>query len=84
MENVKSAKTGTGPTVKEEKMPIKYCPDGLTIRELKAFICNMPDQNGYEEDYEVWLQSGDGMSRICTSISSLNQGDILLEYEGGD
>ena len=58
--------------------------NGITIRELKQYIANLPEQNEAGDDYEVWLQSGEGVSSVCTSIQLLNKtehgSDILLYY----
>lgn len=58
--------------------------NGITIKELKQYIANLPETNVDGEDFEVWLQSGDNVSSPCTSIKMLTKteygSDILLYY----
>lgn len=61
---------------------------GLTIRELKEAIKDWPEENKYGEPYEVWIETGYGMSSIVTRIVPLNKredgADIILESSAFD
>lgn len=54
--------------------------NGITVAELKKFVMSLPEGDEDGEEYEIWLQSGDGVSSQCTSISVLNKGDIFMSY----
>jgi hypothetical protein len=44
----------------------------LTIKELKEFIKDLPDKNKEGEPFEVWFQTGQGLSSPVTEICKLN------------
>ena len=57
--------------------------EGITIRELKNLIKELPEVD-YEtgEEFEVWINGTNceyGLSNSCKSIIKLNKGDIILE-----
>ena len=54
--------------------------NGITIRELKLLIKDLPEYNEYGEDYEVWIENTDdeGLSNSAKSIMRLNEGDIII------
>lgn len=56
---------------------------GITIRELKNWIKDIPETNEETgEEYEVWINGTNcehGLSNSCKSISKLNKGDIIFE-----
>lgn len=53
---------------------------GITIRQLKQLVENLPefDENG--NDYEVWLENTDDcqLSNSAKRITQLNKGDIII------
>ena len=57
---------------------------GITIKQLKDYIMNLPEKDSNGEDYEVWVakdtKSGTGLSNYVVEICKLNEGDILLTY----
>lgn len=57
--------------------------EGITIKELKKWIKNLPEINEETgEDYVVWINGTNceyGLSNSCKSIVQLNKGDIILE-----
>jgi hypothetical protein len=54
--------------------------NGITIKELKEIVKDLPEVDEYNgEDYEVWMDDGNGYSNVVTSIYRLNQGDIILK-----
>jgi len=57
--------------------------NGITIRELKYWIKDLPEINEETgEEYEVWIDGTNceyGLSNVCTEIMKLNKGDIILE-----
>lgn len=54
--------------------------EGITVKELKELIKDLPevDQNG--DPYEVWIENTDdcGKSNVAQSVFKLNQGDIII------
>jgi len=59
--------------------------NGITVRELKEFIKDWPETDPETgEDYEVWIDTGNGTSNVAEELWRLNKGDILIsiqEYE---
>ena len=59
-----------------------YNESGITIKQLKDFIKNLPEKNEHNEDYEIWLETGKNLSSPSKSICFLNSrekgSDILL------
>lgn len=49
----------------------KY-PEGLTVRELKLLVANLPEVDAYGDEYEVWLDHGDGTSSGVKAVWPLN------------
>jgi len=65
-------------------------PHGLTVAQLKRHVANWPETDAQGEPTEVWLQSGDELSRQCLAIEVLNlrtrpdgteASDLLLSYD---
>lgn len=58
--------------------------DGLTIRQMKEILSVLPDKNEYGEDYEIWIDSGRGLSNPVIDVWALNKRedgcDILLKF----
>ena len=54
---------------------------GITIKELKELVKDLPEQDENGEDFELWVMNTDGsiMSNIATSIMQLNRGDLIVE-----
>ena len=54
---------------------------GITIKELKEFVKDLPEVDEYGEDYEVWIENTDdnGLSNSAKVISQLNKGDIIIK-----
>lgn len=63
---------------------IKEYPNGLTIKELKEFINSLPDEMEDGEPYEVWIESGAGLSNVVKRLAALNHdgygSDICLMW----
>lgn len=60
---------------------MKLKKNGITIKDLKKFINNIPETEfvlGIEEDNIVWVSTGKGVSSPCTEISTLSGNNILL------
>lgn len=51
---------------------------GLTIKELKEIVKDLPDTDEDGDDYEVWIMTSDGLSNIVKSVYTLNRGDIIF------
>jgi len=59
---------------------------GITIRELKELIKDLPEIDEITGDeYEVWINGTDcrfGFSNQCKAIYRLGRGDIIFEIKG--
>mgnify|MGYP007082280266 CR=1 FL=1 len=57
--------------------------NGITIKELKELIKDMSEVDKYGEDYEVWIETGKGLSSPVTYAGKLNSrdegSDLILE-----
>ena len=57
--------------------------DGITIKQLKEWIKDLPEVNERNgEDYEVWVDGTNcksGLSNAAKQITQLNEGDIIIE-----
>jgi len=54
--------------------------NGITIKELKELLSTLRN-NDVEQDFECWIDNGNGTSSIVTSIIRLNKQDILFSSE---
>ena len=54
--------------------------NGITVRQLKEYIKNLPEVDDMGEDYEVWISTGGGLSNVAKEICRLNKGDIILNW----
>lgn len=54
---------------------------GITIKELKDFIKDWPEEDHNGDPFTVWFYSGPGLSSICTEVCLLNDGDIIIGDE---
>lgn len=78
----------TCPDFKIKSLKPLNCPHGLKLKELKAFIQDLPDTNSETgEDYEVWIGNNKKFSNVVVEIWPLNvrrEGcDILLLDKDG-
>jgi hypothetical protein len=55
--------------------------NGITVKELKEFIKDWPEVDDNGDPYEVWFQTGRGLSSVCTEVCKLNGGDIHIGRE---
>jgi hypothetical protein len=55
--------------------------NGITIKELKELVKDLPEQDENGEDFELWVMNTDGssMSNVAKSIIQLNRGDLIVE-----
>ncbi len=53
---------------------------GITIKELKELVKDLPEVDEYGEDYEMWVENTDdnGLSNVAKTIMRLNKGDIIV------
>ncbi len=51
--------------------------NGLTIKELKEIIKNLPEKNNLDEPFEIWIENTKNSmsSRQVTEIRPLNQSE---------
>lgn len=52
--------------------------DCMTVRELKAIVATLRDEDDVGEEFEVWMMTGDGVTSPVVGASRLNRGDILF------
>lgn len=55
-------------------------PNGMTVKELKDYLKDLPEVDEFGEAYEVWLQTQEGHSSPAVEVCRLNQGDIILSH----
>jgi hypothetical protein len=55
-------------------------PNGMTVKELKDYLKDLPEVDEFGEAYEVWLQTQEGLSSPVVNVRRLNQGDIILSH----
>lgn len=55
--------------------------NGITIKELKELVKDLPEQDENGEDFELWVMNTDGssLSNVAKSIMQLNRGDLIVE-----
>ena len=54
--------------------------NGITIKELKEYVKDLPEQDQFGEDFEVWISDIDSTSNVCKEIHKLNNGDLLFSW----
>ena len=54
--------------------------NGITIKELKELVKDLPEVNKYGEHYELWIENTDNefLSNSAKTIMKLNEGDIII------
>ena len=54
--------------------------NGITIKELKKLVKDLPEQDENGEDFELWVMNtdGSGSSNVAKSIMQLNKGDLIV------
>jgi hypothetical protein len=57
--------------------------NGITIKQLKELVKDLPEQDENGEDFELWVMNTDGssMSNVAKSIMQLNRGDLIVEID---
>ena len=57
--------------------------NGITIKQLKELVKDLPEQDEYGEDFELWVMNTDGseMSNVAKSITRLNRGDLIVKID---
>jgi hypothetical protein len=55
--------------------------DGITIRQLKELVKDLPEQGDNGEEFELWVTNTDDncLSNVAKSISRLNRGDLIID-----
>jgi len=53
-------------------------PMGMTIRELKQLVADLPEKDEGGEEYEVWATTGWCLSSPVINVWPLNRGDIIF------
>jgi hypothetical protein len=47
--------------------------NGITIKQLKEFIKDWPEEDQYGNPTEVWISSGKNLSSIAVAVCALNK-----------
>lgn len=55
--------------------------NGITIKQIKDLVKDLPETDYFGNDYEVWIVTENGLSSRVTEIMQLNQGDIIISNE---
>lgn len=55
--------------------------DGITVKQLKEWIRDLPEVDSNGEDYEVWISANKGWSKLAVELSILNEGDVIISNE---
>lgn len=63
---------------------------GVTVKQLKELIKDLPEVDHYGDDLTVWVGDGEGYSNIVTAVHPLNKrtdggyahADIILSCNG--
>ena len=54
--------------------------NGITIKQLKELVKDLPEKDEDGDDFELWVMNSDGnTSNIAKSIMQLNKGDLIIE-----
>ena len=62
-----------------------FNPNGLTIRELKTFLGNIPEYTDeLGEENSVWIANEEGVSSPAVLVIRLNRYDVLLSVKDDD
>ena len=60
--------------------------NGITIKDLKEFLLNRPEQDSDGNQYEVWVMTGFNISNVAKRIELLNvskKGSDIIITPGG-
>jgi hypothetical protein len=63
------------------------CSDGsaLTIREFKELLARLPESNAEGGSFQIWMETGDGLSSPVRSVWALDRGpdgcDVMVKPE---
>ena len=54
---------------------------GITIKQLKELVKDLPEKDEYGEDFELWVMSlcNCSLSDVAITISPLNKGDLIVK-----
>jgi len=72
-------------TMKDKDMKPLINKQGITIKQLKEFVKDLPEQDQDGNDFELWVMNTDGTncSNVATDIWQLNGGDLIVEIDEG-
>ena len=59
-------------------LQIQEFPNGMSVKDLKKLVANLPEVNESGEDNEAWMMTGNGTTSQIANVSPLNRGDILF------
>ena len=57
--------------------------NGITIKELKELVKDLPEIDDNGEDFELWVENTDDnrLSNPAKTIMRLNKGDIIVSIQ---
>lgn len=55
--------------------------NGITVKQLKELVKDLPETNELGDNYEVWITNTEDnrLSSVCKYIYRLNDGDLILQ-----
>ena len=59
----------------------------MTLAEFKKIVAAWPDHEGdgaLDEDAQVWIETGPGLTTAVSEVSQLNQHDMLIRSRAFD
>jgi len=69
-----------------EKIKLEQFKNGMTVKDLKRIVKDIPENNYYGYPYEVWIGNINGTSNVVHEICPLNPdkhgSDIILKCLG--
>ena len=57
-----------------------YNKQGITIKQLKELVKDLPETDSSGDDFELWVMSPyvKGLSNAAVKINTLNAGDLII------
>lgn len=52
---------------------------GITVKQLKELVKNLPEHDEEDTPYEVWMETGYCVSNLVKCIMQLNKGDLIFK-----
>lgn len=63
------------------RMVAKKFPLGMTVRDLRDLVNELPLVDRYGDDAEVFMKTGRNLSGPVRTVWPLNSADVLLDFK---